>query len=344
MNKTILNEKLEWAIIGWAIGDAMWIPVEYMPTQEIKARYWRVMDFLETRSNAHFAKKGFNEEGSGYISDDTLLTLATLDALTEAWIIDFPTICAKQIEYYESFDYGFWRSTTDAFEAIKKWESYLTSWNPLGTWNGIMMKQTPLAFYQVSRWIREDEIANDIITYSKITHDNKLVIVSALVHNRMLVDLILTEWEMNKRKLLSRALEIARKYEEELSDVTPDQENISDKLEELLMCMDENGVLDLSDDEILKKFGWNDGGLGYACYIRVTLPLIYALFFRSPDFKGFIDTINIWWDTDTYAAIIGNMIWAYRGRFYDEKYEGWVREIRNIKNSIDSFSKKFIWA
>jgi ADP-ribosylglycohydrolase len=55
-----------------------------------------------------------------------------------------------------------------------------------------MMKQSPLTMYYAISNISEKQMNKEITTYSCITHANKISVVSAIVHNKMLVNLLLS--------------------------------------------------------------------------------------------------------------------------------------------------------
>ena len=342
MNKLNLKDKFEAMIVGWAIWDSLWLAVEMMTNKEIKEKFGHIKDFKETRENIFFAKWWFKEAGSWYISDDTLLTLATLESLSESKKVNFESIWAQHIKYYDMFPYWFWRTTRNTVEALKNWTSYLDTWNPLWTGNWVMMKQSPLAMYYAISNISEKQMNEEITTYSCITHANKISVVSAIVHNKMLVNLLLSNWALDKKKLIWELLEYALKYEREINNLESNWENISSKLKQIYDLIDSSWEFKISDEEILDKFGRWDDKITKSCYIWVTLPIVYSIFLRNSSFKWFLDAINIGWDTDSYGAIIWNMIWAYSGKFYPEKYEKWVRDIEAIKAKVNIFVKTFL--
>lgn len=342
MNKERMFEKLEWSIVGWAIWDAMWLPVEMKTKEYIQENYWYITKYIETRKNIFFAKWWFDKPGVWYISDDTLLTLATLDSLAESGKLDFKNLAAKHIEYYDSFPYWFWRSTTGAIEALRNWKTHLETWSPTWTGNWIMMKQAPLAFYYANNKIREEEMNKQIAEYSAMTHANRISVVSAIVHNKLLISLILAEESIDTKTVFWELIEIALQYEKKLVKYESNSENISDKLKELYELINKNSWLDLSDEEILRRFWWWDAKIYKSCYIWVTLPLLYALFLRNPGSKAFFDSINIGWDTDSFGAIMWNMVWAYHGKFYSNDLESWIQDIWNIKAKVQMFIQNIL--
>lgn len=340
MNRDIW-EKLEWAIIGWAIWDSMWLPVEMKTRDFIREKYWRIIDFEPTKENIFFGKWWFKKDGVGYISDDTCLTLATLEALSDSWKIDFSSIATEHIRYHDKFPYWFWKSTRNAVEMLRNWASHRETWNTLWTWNWIMMKQAPLAFYYAMKNELDWVMNNEIREYAQMTHNNRISAVSAVVHNKFLLKLILSDWKIDNREILSDLLELAREYEREFDYMYDNWENISDVILQMLESLDSEGNMTLTDDEILEKFSWWDEKIYKSCYIRITLPIVYSLFLRNPNFEWLLDSINIWWDVDSFAAIMWNMIWAYLWKFYPEGYPEKLQDLNDIKEAIGRFRNKF---
>jgi hypothetical protein len=70
--------------------------------------------------------------------------------------------------------------------------------------------------------------------------------------------------------------------------------------------------------------------------------IVYSLFLNKQNFDSLIDSINIGWDVDTFWAIIWNMIWAYKAKFYTEKYENWIEKIWDLKLQTNSFIENIL--
>lgn len=143
----IAAQKIIAVFIWGSIWDALWLPAEMLTKEQIKQKYWYLNYFAESMLNYFFARQWFNKPWSGHISDDTLLTMATIDSLVENNKIDLNDIWRKSVKYYESQPQWFGKATIQAFDKIKQWISYKESWTIWWSGNGIMMKQSPLAIY-----------------------------------------------------------------------------------------------------------------------------------------------------------------------------------------------------
>jgi len=64
----------------------------------------------------------------------------------------------------------------------------------------------------------------------------------------------------------------------------------------------------------------NNATLKPGFHVASTFGLVYACFLQHQDFEGLLNAIRIGYDTDSQAAIIGAMIGALRGPFYDPSY------------------------
>jgi ADP-ribosylglycohydrolase len=82
-----------------------------------------------------------------------------------------------------------------------------------------MMKQAPMAMYHAVSDIPESQIVREITHYSCMTHANKISVVSAIVHNKMLIDLILSEGNLDKKSLIVGLYELALKHEKEIQNL-----------------------------------------------------------------------------------------------------------------------------
>ena len=71
-----------------------------------------------------------------------------------------------------------------------------------------------------------------------------------------------------------------------------------------------------------------------------TLWIVYSLFLKRQNIEALHDCVNIWWDTDTYAAIMGGMLGSYRWKFYEDTFIEWLDDRDNLVNLAEQFSQK----
>jgi len=332
------KEKVEAMLIWWAIWDAMWVPVEMRTKEQISNRYWRLDKYLPAIENLFFKKWWLESNDSWLISDDTILTFSWVKSLLNSKWIDFDNIVLTSIEDYKNFPYWFWRGTREAFEKYENWVPYTETWNVNSAWNWVVMKQSPYAAYSLKEDLSQKSIDDNLEILTKITHPHPVAIVASLVHNKFLMELLKSNKDIDFYDILndlyhySSNLENKFYSEEELKEL--------DKISNLILdLMDDYLDWWLSDEEILEKYGWGDKQIYASGYVLTTLWICYSIFIRNKqDFDTLLDSINIWWDVDTFWSIVWNMIWAYKWKFYEKKYEEWLKSFEWLKENVDKFN------
>lgn len=341
----ILKEKIKSMLIWWAIWDAMWVPVEMKTKEYINENYWRVNKYLDSSLNVFFNKWWLATWKKWLVSDDTILTFSWIESILETWKIDFDNLMKISIKNYKNFPYWFWGWTTKAFKKYEELEeenpnnkNYINLWDKESAWNWVIMKQSPYAAYFLTENLNKKEIESNIEILNKITHAHPTAIVASIIHNEFLLELLKTENKIDFKDLLKYLIKYSEKLEKKYLEI--DNDKVSDLLKELLK--DQNNWWLNNFDEILEKYWWWDKKIYSSWYVLTTIWIVYSIFLNKQDFEWFLDSINIGWDVDTFAAIIWNMIWAYNHNFYEKKYEDWIQYIENIRLQTNNFINKLI--
>jgi ADP-ribosyl-[dinitrogen reductase] hydrolase len=228
--------------------------------------------------------------------------------------------------------------TTTAFEKIQQWIPLEEITNPDGWWNGMMMKQFPLAAYFALKDAsnEEDKLLLDI---TKVSHGYPAALVSAVVHHHFLKTLLQSDSKnLDKKQLIEILKDIA--IREETKYPHREWKKISEVLSNLQECI-ENNVISLNDQQIFEKFGWGDT-MKQAWFITVTLWVVYCLFLRDTSMQWVWDAVNFGGDTDTYASIIWNMAWALHWEIYDDAFLHGVQNIEELKQQVNDFISKLL--
>ncbi len=348
IGKKIMEWKIRWALLIWALGDALGVPTEMRKQEYIKENFWRVEDFLPTKESFLLGRQWFNKEWIWLYSDDTVLTFAIVKSLTEVGWIDMQDIRKKQIEWYNSYPYWFGGSSKTAFEKIEQWIPLEEITNPNGGWNGMMMKQFPLAAYFAVNNLDQEDEEKIILDITKVSHWHPAALVSAIVHHELLKKL-LKSWlpsgrsdskNIDKKTILKDTIIVAQ--DQEMKFENREWKKISGVLSEIYGYIDNEWNIKLSDKEILDKFWWT-WHMKNSGFITTTLWIVYCLFFRDMWIQSLRDAVNFWWDTDTYASIIWNMIWALNGEIYDKKSLDKVQDVEELKKQVNDFILKILW-
>jgi len=317
-----LKNKIESWLLWWAIGDALGAPVEMTTKEQIFAKHGRVEDYLPIKNNMFFNKHWFESDEGGRVTDDTILTFALIKSYNELERLDLDDIFKKHQEEYDKFPYGFGSATRFGMQNIKEGMSLQKSWMKDSAGNGVVMKQFPLAAIASVKNISDENMAELINTYTRATHNSDIAVVASLVHHKFLKLLLETQpKKLHKMELLHQLIEFILPYEQQYPQA---ENNISDMLTTLSTYINETGAFTLNDDDIIELFGRgkldenNPRDIFKSGYVLSTLWIVYALFLRGWNFEALINAVNIGWDTDSYAAIMGNMMGAYQWIEYEK--------------------------
>jgi len=344
LDKNLFKEKTSSMLIAWAIWDALWVPVEMKSKQYIENQYWRVDNFLDSGLNIFFNKWWLAEWKTGLVSDDTILSFSWVKSIINKQKIDFDNILETSLEDYKNFPYWFWYWTTSSlarYELLKKLNkltnNYINLWEYDSAWNWVIMKQSPYAAYFLARNTEEEIINTNIEVLTRLTHNHPTAVVASQVHNKLLMELLKSETKINLEELLEYLIEYSKKQENNLKLEIEKQkaDKISDLLQNLLE--DKKNWWLQSFDEILDKYWWGENSVYSSGYVVTTMWIVYSIFLNKQNFDWLLDSINIGWDVDTFAAIIWNMIWAYEWKFYDKYYEDKLEKIDELKNKSGEF-------
>lgn len=309
--------------------------------EKIRERFGRVTGFLPTRHNAMFVKDGFptDSDESGYYSDDTVLTFATLRAMTKDGFVDQRNVVRAQVAAANEWPYGFGRATSEVFEKIRKGAPLLESGIDTAG-NGVLMKQSPFAAYEVLTGTGFGAMERHVADFTRVTHKSPEAVVASLVHHKVLVDLLLTG-SFDAHSVLTNAWSYAKRFENGYA-AKGLKDWVTDRIERLLDMTDVSSGRVVSSDSVIRSaFDWGDK-MGASCYALTTLGISYALFIRNPhSIDAMFDAVNFGGDTDSYAGIVGSMLGAANGKFFsDELFDG-VVEGEALKRETAVFVKKF---
>ncbi len=326
-----LYKKLEWAVRWWALGDALWLPVEIKTYQEIKEQFGSIDGFESLKHNTFASKASKEWEFPGdindfwYISDDTILTLAWLQSLINKGKIDIIDLFNEHTLFVKKFWkrwFGKW--TLAALAKIEQGTPPEQAWSA-SRWNGVMMKQLPYAFHFVTENTSPEEMDETIMTIARCTHTSPIGVLTAIIHNRLLVHLFKQDPKtpIDRDALLSEYLTLAEQYEQQPWYKMEDEDNryVSDIIKELIKQRELIKIGHHYDHEMILDTYTVNGSKPWAkrwFHAGSTLGYTRSIFLQNPNREGLLDGIAIGQDTDSQAAIIGNMIGAYKGEFYDK--------------------------
>ena len=183
-------------IIGFAIGDAMGVPVVFTNRE-------RLMDNPITSMVGNMR----HNVPKGTWSDDTSMTLATMDSIIQSnGDIIANDMANKFIDWMENGKYTPGGKIVDidrtTLRALGKFKTTRRSAVNCGctsntdNGNGSLMRMLPIVYYAYLNWMEQDKILKLVAGISSITHANELVIMGCYMYVNYALELLNT----NNRK------------------------------------------------------------------------------------------------------------------------------------------------
>lgn len=299
-------------IIGFAIGDALGVPAEFKSRDELK-RY----PITDMRAD------GTYNVPAGTWSDDTSMTLATLDSIIEKQTIDVNDMAGKFLKWFRNAEYT---ATNECFDigrttlqALAKFELQLDDAGNCGgsgeydNGNGSLMRILPIAYYIYYKNITDNqEIYNIVKDVSSITHAHEISILGCYTYVKYVLELL-----NGKDKV--QAYQTIQKQDYSL---------FSDYAVSKYSRILRDNIANVSVDDI------SSSG-----YVVSTLEAVFWLFLNAEDYNNTIlKAVNLGDDTDTVGAIVGGLLGIYYG--IDSIKESWKHQLKRY-NYILNICNKF---
>lgn len=286
-----MQDYIRGTIIGGAIGDAFGMPCEGMPKEEIAQKYGQVNSYQDSE----YAKytKGLKK---GQYTDDTQLTLATLESIADKGRVDIEDIGNKFVELYRNKSLrGAGRTTQAALKKILMGTSALESGIDTGYGCGAAMRISPLGL--IKNGENKELLVADV---AQITHKNSLAIASSMAVAFSVGYLLGGTNHVDTPEQKREFLDFVTQW----SNYDPPSKELdfSGKIKEMTRFIDED----------FSKLADRIGVSGLA---TESVVLAIFSFLKEPrDFqKLLVQSVNCGGDTDSIAAIAGNLFGAYNG-------------------------------
>lgn len=294
-------------IIGFAIGDALGVPAEFKTREELTSH--PITDMVG--DGTYFLPKGT-------WSDDTSMTLATMDSMIHAKEIDTNDIASKFLDWFRNGNYTATGETFDigrtTMQSLAKFELGIEEAENCGqigemdNGNGSLMRMLPIAYYiffktqQGNQWT-DKQIYNLVKRVSSITHRHETSILGCYVFVRFALEIM-------SGKLKDLAYDQIRTLDYSFFDI----KNL-EKYDRILKENIKNQTI-----ENIKSTG----------YIVDTLEAVFWLFLNSNDYNTTIlKAVNLGNDTDTIAAITGGLLGIYYG--IESIHDTWRKNLKKME-------------
>lgn len=288
-----MKYKIEEALLGVAIGDALGVPVEFMKRDDIaKNPVTGMREF------------GVHNQPAGTWSDDTSLTLCLAESLCQGFNTEHmgKTFASWLYDRYwtargKVFDIG--NATRFALDRIASHHPAEGAGraDDQSQSNGSLMRIIPLVFYMRNRTTAERwDITRRV---SSITHSHINCAIACFIYLEYARALLLDE--KIKHHITSHYVRVAHEAGEFLKSLPHDLKPFERVL---------NGTIHTLDREDIKSSG----------YVIDTLEASLWCFLTAADFQhAVIKAVNLGDDTDTTGAVTGGLAGMYWGTFYAPK-------------------------
>lgn len=263
--------------MGGAIGDALGFTTENLSRKRITEKYNRVTDYHVWPNH-------------GFYTDDTQLTIMLAETLLESQDFNAHRFKNKLARWWLVHPRLSGRSTKNAaLKCLLRLKD--TGYDVPGSSGA--MRAAPLGIF-----FRDDldALVSKTVECCRVTHANHSAIAGALT-NAFSVAFALRTETWNQTEYLTLLCDLISGFDK----------NLADRLQEI------PELLDVSEDDALRelmKYSLITGSpIG-----DITMTAVYAFLKFPRDYeKSVLFCVNAGWDTDTMAAINGNIAGAFNG-------------------------------
>lgn len=298
--------KLKNGIMGFIIGDAMGVPLEFKKRELFKNS--KVVDMIS--SDRVGAK--------GVWSDDSSMVIATMKAIIDnKGKINYESIMNNFILWVSNKDFiaidkafGIGRATFFALGNYynKRYEKItdcgMKGFNYNG--NGSLMRILPIAYYCYYKKLNDDEIYNLVKDVSSFTHSHEISILGCFIYVLLAIELLSGEEKEN-------AYSNVRKY-----DYTKYFNLDIIKYYDRLL----NNDISKLDVDSISSMG----------FVVDTLEAVIWCFMNNNSYdKCVIEAINLGNDSDTIGALVGSL----SGIYYNDINNKWLNDIKRKNYLLD---------
>ena len=301
-------------IIGLVVGDAMGVPLEFC-----------IREKLMSNPTTRMLGYGSHDVPKGSWSDDSSMTLATIDAIINDKCVNTETIANNFLEWIRNAKYTPTNRVFDigrtCLQAIARFELKVDIAENCGgtsemeNGNGSLMRILPLVYYCFSKNLNEKEIYQVVKNVSSITHRHEISIMGCFMYVMYGISLL------NNKNLLQ-----SYKYIKKLKYNTYFSKETIDKYKRIL---GEN--IAKCELEEIKSTGF---------VIDTLEATIWTLLNTDSYNQAIIGAINLGGDADTVGACVGGLAGIYYG--LESINKDWIKDLQKydyIENMCNEFNK-----
>ncbi|MBR3199191.1 MAG: ADP-ribosylglycohydrolase family protein [Bacilli bacterium] len=289
------------SVVGFAIGDAMGVPISAVPREEL----------LKKPVTSMIGNGTYNVP-AGTWSDDTSLVLATMDSIINFKEISYNDIAKRFCSWAGKKEYT---ATGEVFDIdnttkkalvkfLKEGETAVKcgSYEINSNGNGSLTRMLPIALYCHFNKLKDYEVFNVVKNTSSITHANEVSILGCYIYVNYLLFIL-----NGKDKYASYNMVKCLDY----SDFDEDTVAYYNRLLKTNI-----GNLRIED-------------LKSTSYIVYTLEAVIWIILNTNSYaESIVGAINLGDDTDTIGAITGSIAGILYG--YDDIPKKWLSSLKRI--------------
>lgn len=305
-------EKMEAGILGFVVGDALGVPVEFLKR-----------DLLQRFQLKEMVGYGSHKVPEGTWSDDTSLMIATMDSIKEKGNIDFEDIMYRFTEW---LDYAKYTATDKLFDigistnkAILNFKNGKTATN-CGmkgineNGNGSLMRILPFVYYLKLSNLSENEKNMLINQASSLTHAHEISRLGCKIYSDYITLLLDRVSKIDALDLLKK-IDYNKYYSKD-----------SIKAYQRIL----NGDLKSLNIDQIRSSGYVVDSLEASLWSTI----------KNDTFEDAVVTaINLGEDTDTIGAITGSINGIIYGK--NNIPERWLNKLRK-KDYLEELTNEFI--
>jgi ADP-ribosylglycohydrolase len=317
------------AIFGFAVGDALGVPVEFKTREYLKANPVQEMFGF-----------GTHNQPAGTWSDDTSMTLCTMEALIEGY--DLQKIADSFVKWYKE---GYWTAHGEVFDiglttrnairnlisGISPIESGLNDEYSNG--NGSLMRILPIAFTLQNLNIQDKfKIINEI---SSITHSHMRSVLACLYYAEIAQNIINGASKFEAYK--SATVAIKKLIDSPSKDLARQLKYMNADDIEPLSSIEIQIIKETINFRKLYSYhfpGINFDGIKSTGYVLDTLETVIACILSTNNYKdAILKAVNLGDDTDTIGALTGGLAGLLYS--YDSIPKEWIEQLARKDDIFD---------
>ena len=294
--------KIKDGVYGLVVADALGVPVEF-----------ETREYLKENPVEEMLGYGTYNQPPGTFSDDSSMTLATMDALSQSIeTIDYERIMeafsrwltnGEYTPYGETFDVG--NTTHNAISNYIRGEEALNCGEDYerANGNGSLMRILPIAYYINELYHNaEKEVIYEIIeNLSSLTHAHPISRIACVFYVEFVISMLNKDKDFEYH--LDYAIDNIKRYYKNNSYLEKFNRILTKK------------IIDLPESEI------SSSG-----FVLSTLEAVIWCLFNSESYKeSVLKAVNLGRDTDTVGAICGAAAGIYYG--FENIPKEWIEEI-----------------